>query len=246
MANPINQPPYWLLGRSTDISSQYVDFARYFMAWWKLVLHKKRTQWPHTAVILAYASCTGNLQAKFWVDKTPTNERYLNRIWREMPGAKIIHVIRNPVATLVSHKRMQSSLKICNALRDLKISFGIALEHSVLKDPRFFLLRYEELCETPDRVIEELALFLTIRMSVEFSQPTVAGIPSQANSSFNKDAIPGNILKFDQHPPDEVLKPSETQLLNAYMGDLIGKLSYPVVQVGFFRRFYLKLRHRLL
>ena len=102
LANPINQPPYWLLGRSTASGSPYVNFARHFLAWWAVLKKDTNTQWPHMTVVLAYASCTGNLFAGMWVDKTPCNERFLGRIWREMPNARIIHVVREPTATLVS------------------------------------------------------------------------------------------------------------------------------------------------
>jgi hypothetical protein len=75
LANPINQPPYWLLGRSKGDSSPYVDFARYLMAWWEVV-DRKNKQWPHIAVLLAYASCTNGLAASLLVDKTPPNTMY--------------------------------------------------------------------------------------------------------------------------------------------------------------------------
>src|ERR1700761_6520220 len=77
LANPINQPPHWLLGFSEANYSPYIDFARYMISWWHVV-GQYRSIWPHIAVMLSYASCTNSLGATYWVDKTPVNERYLN------------------------------------------------------------------------------------------------------------------------------------------------------------------------
>jgi hypothetical protein len=129
LANPINQPPYWLLGRSSDTVLPYVDFARYFMAWWDVLKQAKNTQWPNAAVMLAYACCTGNIKAKLWVDKTPVNERFLQRIWHEMPQAKIIHLVRGPVSILASRKKMEHGVHLRDILRDMKLSFNVAYKY---------------------------------------------------------------------------------------------------------------------
>jgi hypothetical protein len=39
LANPINQAPYWLLGRTNTDASPYVNFARYLLAWWQALPH---------------------------------------------------------------------------------------------------------------------------------------------------------------------------------------------------------------
>lgn len=244
LANPINQAPYWLLGRSTGTHSPYVAFAKYLLAWWRII-DKKNTQWPHLAIMLAYASCIGKLTAKFWADKTPSNERFINRIWKEMPDAKIIHAIREPLATLASRKRMEPSVNMRTALLALKLSFRFALKQSILNSPNFLLLRYEELCEHPQAVIQKLASFLHIQPLQILMQPTVAGKPSQANSSFNKHAARGQILKLVQPPPQQVLSIKERRLIAACLGKLAGKLRYPPVKISFLNKLYLRLKYRL-
>ncbi|MGZ3835018.1 MAG: sulfotransferase family protein [Mucilaginibacter sp.] len=244
LANPINQPPYWLLGRSNEEGSPYVSFARYFMAWWENC-DKGNPQWPHIAIVLAYASYTNNLAAKLWVDKTPANERFLDRIRKEMPEAKIIQVIRDPVAILSSRKKMEPSITLRRALLDLKMSFRVADEQREKNAPEFLLLRYEEICEVPQTVIERIALFLNIEAPAILKQPTVAGLPSQANSSFNKEAASGQILKREQHLQPEILSKEEQALIAIYIGDISARLNYPLTQVGFLRKLYLRLKYRL-
>jgi len=243
LANPINQPPYWLLGRSDDQASPYVNFARYLMAWWRAVDHIPGTQWPHMAIVLAYASCTGNLTARAWVDKTPTNERFIDRIRQEMPGAKIIHLVREPVATLTSRKKMEPAAGLRNALRYLKASLRIAARQQ--GSPGFLLLRYEDVCNEPRSAAKQLADFLGIPASAILSRPTVAGRPSLANSSFSKPTQAGIILKPVPYTQKGLLTRAEQQLITACTGRLAGKHNYAFEKIGLFRSIYLKLRYRV-
>lgn len=245
LANPTNHPPYWLLGRSIDDSSPYIDFARYFMAWWNVLQQKAGTQWPHVAVVLAYASATGKINAKLWVDKTPVNERYLERIWREIPGAKIIHMIRDPFATLASRKVMEPAISVRNALRDLKLSYNAAVACSVRS--QYMLLHYETLCDEPAETMGSVASFLGIRPLPILNRATVADIPAQANSSFdNGKAEAGQILRPRKQTRTEVLAKTEKQLIAAHIGNLAAKLNYPMERIKTIRKYYLLLKNRLL
>ncbi len=247
LANPINQPPYWLLGRSTAAYSPYVDFAQYVRTWWPLVDQRPGTAWPHVAIVLAYASCTNHLSANSWVDKTPTNERFLGRIWREMPPASIIQLIREPVATLASHKKMAPQGSLLRALRHLRNSFRIAGEQSARNTPSYLLLRYEDLCADPEAATQALARFLDIEPLDSLRQPTVAGIPSFANSSFHHDAQAGQVLMQKDHSQtDGVLSASEQRLIAAYMGGVAAKQGYPLARVGILHKYFLLTRYGLL
>ncbi|MFD2871633.1 sulfotransferase family protein [Mucilaginibacter ximonensis] len=245
MVNPVNQPPYFLLGRSDEFGSPYVDFARCFLAWWHLLPHHEHTQWPHSAVVLAYASCTNNLAALHWVDKTPTNERFLNRIWQEFPRARIIQVVRNPIATLTSRKVMEPSITLRNALRFLKISYQVATDKELSDDSRFFLLRYEELCDSPERTIAVLADFLSIANTSHLKQASTAGISVQANSSFKKDASCGDILKSAEHKQHDVLTAKDQKLIAAYLGNKAALLGYQLDKPSGFSKTYTQLKHLL-
>jgi len=242
IANPINQPPYWLLGRSTDARSPYVDFARYFMAWYGNV-NKQDPQWPHMAVILAYASVAGRLTAKLWVDKTPVNERFLKRIWKEMPGAKIIQVIREPAAVLTSRKKMEPGLNVRRVLHDLRLSYRVALQQNKKNDSRFLLLRYEEICADAETTAKQITGLLTISNSGSLNVPTVAGRPAFANSSFKSKPAPGKILTADQHQQEELLTESERDLLTAYVGNLATKLYYKVKAITGMRKIYQRAKY---
>src|SRR6476620_2165465 len=58
LVNSINQPPYWLLGRSSPQWSPYVYFARAFITWWNFFANDKDNKndlWPMIVIQLAYA-----------------------------------------------------------------------------------------------------------------------------------------------------------------------------------------------
>jgi hypothetical protein len=214
------------------------------MAWWMQV-KKNNDQWPHIAVVLAWASCTNKLGARYWVDKTPVNERYLQRIWNSRPQAKIIHVIRDPIATLTSRKKMEPSVSFSHALADLKISFSVAVKQSVLHHSHFMQVHYEELCEDPEMITREMASFLGIPVSAALNQPTVAGIPAQANSSFIKEPEAGKVISTAEHHQADILSKAEKDIIAVYIGRLSAKLKYPLPPVRFLRRAYLRARYRL-
>jgi len=245
LANPTNQPPYWLLGRSAGPNSPYVNFARYFMAWWRVMDHKKIPQAPHIAVVLAYATCTGTLHAKHWVDKTPANERYLKRIWKEMPDARIIHMIRDPTTILNSRKVMEPSLNVRAVLNDMKMSLNTGVKQSQLNDTRYILVRYEDLCNEPLTMLENLASFLDIPVTASLNVPTVADLPVKANSVFANLSPAGKILKPQQHRQHDALTTAEHTQLAAYVSRPAEKLNYPTVQISSSQRFGILLKHAL-
>lgn len=221
LANPGHEQPCWMLGRSAEALSPYVTFARYLMSWWEIACKMESAEWPNIATMLAYATCTDNLDAKLWVDKTPTNERFLTRIWQEMPNAKIIHVIREPFSVINSVKMMDPSLNMQTALLDLELSFRIAFDLSPLQDPGYLLLRYEELFDDLSMVAGKLSSFLNVEIS-EIG---------------------------DQHPATgqaEILSLAEHQMVASYVGPLAEKFNYPVKPVGFLRKLGLRLKYSFL
>ena len=78
-------------------------------AWWQVPAHlcgAMAPSWPLAAFALAYAQHLGDggipPGTVMWVEKTLTNELFLERIWRDFPAAKVIHIVRRPEAVLAS------------------------------------------------------------------------------------------------------------------------------------------------
>lgn len=197
LANPINQPPYWLLGRSTPTHSPYVDFVRHFRSWSALPFTRTEARvpsWPLAAFALAYARQIGDgdipRRVARWVEKTPTSELFLDRIWHEYPRAKVLHIVRCPEAVFASYKALlrPAGLSRVGALRHIVTMarcYRTAAEQSRRAQPeRYRLVRYEDLVAYPDETMAEVAAFLEIVPSPSLREATVAGQPATNNSAF--------------------------------------------------------------
>lgn len=253
LANPINQQPYWLLGRSSGEGSPYVDFARALMAWWPLVearLGKRITSWPLIAIALAYTYCTVGFSAvsplRRWVEKTPTNERFLARLTAEFPNAKLIHLVRHPFAVYASHQRAarNSGRPLTNGsliLHQMRRSYREAANRSVGPSDSYMVLRYEDLLEDTAGSVHRLASFLGIQTLPVMMQPTANGIPTPSNSSFHGDEIAGRLNRRPSHDASSVLTRRDRERVSAMVGDVAGRLGYQLVALPAWRRERLRL-----
>jgi hypothetical protein len=239
IANPINQPPYWLLGRSSSERSPYVEWARALLQWWSLAerrLAPELSSWPLIAVALAYASAAEQLAtAARWVEKTPTNEQFAERLQCEFPDAVIIHVVRHPFAVFASRKQQERRAlgrfrHADRALSQLAISYRVALENQ--SSPQYCVVRYEDLIGEPARVVERLAKTLEIDFAPVLLQPTVAGAPSSPNSSFGARAASGEIVSAPGGDESDVLTALDRRRLSARLGDDARRLGYDLPPVG--------------
>jgi hypothetical protein len=256
LANPINQAPYWLLGRTTEVSSPYLLYARMLLAWWPAVADHfgaDRLLNPLTAVALAYASCSRRLEISSalqrWVEKTPTNEFFLETLWAEFPDAKVLHVIRDPAAVYASRKRLEERAlggfkNRRKALEDLARSLEIAAKNRARSGQGAYLIvRYEELVETTEEVMAGVAAFLGIEPDPVLLRPTVADLPTYANSSFSRHDHPGSVIAPDIR--GESLSDAEQELLAAVTGDFADTLGYPLKTLSANRKRVLKMKLHL-
>lgn len=256
LANPIHQDPYWLLGPSAADRSPYVEFARALMAWWPLAEQRMShiASWPLVAVALAYAHCTNGFRAdsllQRWVEKTPTNERFLERLRSEFPDARLIHVVRHPFAVYASHKyeQQQQGRMFRNAkrvLRDLDLSYRVALEQSCdRRSDHYLLIRYEDLLDGTPAMVGKLAAFLRIEPLPILMQPTAAGLPVPSNSSFTTEAVAG-ALNSAHHRWTTTLTRSDRERLTAVVGESATSLGYDLPAVAPWRACLLRLAARI-
>jgi Sulfotransferase family len=252
LANPIHQEPYWLLGPSSESRSPYVVFARALMAWWPIAeehVGDQVSSWPLVAVVLAYAHCSDGFSPastlRRWGEKTPKNERFLERLRREFPEAKVIHVIRHPFAVYASHKHAERNAgqrfgHARQVLRDLQMSYGIALaQSSESPSSQYLLIRYEDLLETRSRTVDRLAAFLGIEPHPTLLEPTAGGLPARSNSSFTADAVPGRVYPTHQRWR-EALTRSDCERISAVVGNAAKAFGYELTTVPRWRARFLR------
>jgi len=245
LVKPIHQPPYWMLGRSTETRSPYVEFARRFLTFWPLMeteFGQKTILWPFLAIVLAYALSVDRLHPgiRWWVEKTPTHEAFLDVLRRDFPSARFIHVVRDPVAVYSSRKRIDEQVSgrfraARQVLQELERSFRIALEEQQKgKDASHCLLRYEDVLADPEREMRRVAAHLEIDWEESLLRPTSAGIPTHPNSSFTGDMPAGAISHATGG--DAHLSQNEREAIAACVGGLARQLGYTVEEVAPLRR----------
>ncbi len=195
LANPINQPPYWVLGRSRDDGSPYVEFVRWLLAWWPVVrevLAPRARSWPIAAVALAYGSCRGGGRLapewRAWAEKTPTHEQHRRRLRADYPRARFVQVVRAPVEVYASRRALElatfGAFAARPALKDLARSYRIAAAERTHPDYR--VVRYEELLRARAETMRGVAEFVGVDATPALLAPTVAGIEAPSNSSFDR------------------------------------------------------------
>lgn len=263
--NPINQPPFWLLGRSAPDASPYVDFARRILAWWSIVHDALdgTAPAPLVAVALAWAGTRlgprpagvrplAGLHA--WVEKTPTQERFLPRLRAAFPMARLIHVVRDPHDTFASRKAIEARaglpFRTARALREIARSYAVALRNTRASDDAYFLLRCEDLLHDPDRLTRDLAAFLDIEWQPSLLRPSVAGLPARPNSAFQPaspdgDGDSGRLQTTTALRRAETLSPRERAHIDARLAAAAGRLGYDIPVPPLWRRAVAALRSQL-
>lgn len=191
LVNPISQPPFWLLGRSTAAASPYVDFARAYIAATATLRGADIPAADLAAIARAYATVRGQQvdQLAWWVEKTPGTERHLARICREFPQARIVHIVRDPDDAARSYRALLDQANgdagsMTAMLRELIASFSIARRTVRSADPgRYLLVRYDALAADRPATIRRIAHFLAIDDHSALARPSIAGLPASPNSS---------------------------------------------------------------
>lgn len=244
----MHQPPYWLLGRSTENESPYINFARAFITWWNILEAKKDRpiDWPFIVLQLAFASTQNDtpniIKQLYWVEKTPNNEHYISRILQAFPKAKIIQTIRNPTDVLRSNKpsELLSTVSKFDFIHNLKKSFKIAHEQLIKKDTNHLIIRYEDLCLNPTITMQQVAAFIGIEYEEILLTPTVVGKLTGANSSFKQPSAEGKIISAKERVQVDQLTAKDHQLLATYLGDLAKPFNYNLLKIGILRKQFFK------
>jgi hypothetical protein len=196
LVNPHGQAPYWLLG---DDDGPYRDFLAHLDAWMSELPHDARGAF--TAALLAFHSANPRRAARprAWIEKTPGNEARVGALLELFPAARFIHIVRNPLPTIASLKRLFAyrgwRWRVAGVAWRLRSSMAAGLRHQERLGPgRYHVLRYEDLVAAPEREMSKVAAFLAIEPHACLFQPTVNGHPMASNSMYADRRIRGEVL----------------------------------------------------
>ena len=102
------------------------------------------------------------MKTRFWVEKTPGNEFRVKKYLKRYPKAKFIHVIRDPLSSISSIKRLYNykNRKFVSWERALYIrkSFKTAIKNQKkCGNNKYFIVRYEDLVSDTKNTIVSLS-----------------------------------------------------------------------------------------
>ena len=140
-----------------------------------------------SAAILAYGKVNNQLKSdtSWWVEKSPYNEYFTEKIFDWWPSARCIHIVRDPrdnyVSYLRKHPDWTAEFFSMNWLRSTRAGMQNQDKYGTEK---YKLLRYEDITGSPQEYLNILANFLEIRWDDALNEPTRAGEPWRGNSMF--------------------------------------------------------------
>lgn len=196
LINPDGKPSFWSLGKDID---QYVKFASYrdaFMRKFAYMIDNVGLAYflssVHSASVCLYGEC------RRFVEKTPGEEFYAKNLLSVFPNAKFIHVVRNPIRTIVSlvklgeHRGLENLQAFMNGIKGIIDSF---IEAEKNESDNYKIVRYEDITSNTRDVMKELSSFVGIDFYDSLCVPTRSGEYVESNSMFDERKVSGKVLK---------------------------------------------------
>ncbi len=140
-----------------------------------------------SAAILAFGQVSRQISGstRYWVEKSPYNEYFADRIFDWWPEARCVHILRDPRDNYASYhvKHPSWNAEFFSTNWNRSTNTGIQnLER--YGNSRYLILRYEDLVQSPKESLIQLTEFLGIQWSDSLSTPTRAGKQWKGNSMF--------------------------------------------------------------
>lgn len=195
LINPTGLPPFFLFGKTAE---PYQDFLQYLTYWFENTDHPERR--TVDAVSRAYyaANPFRPINARYWIDKTPTQEDYLDRWLALYPSARFIYIVRNPLAVIaamqtIAHERGQD-FRIDQTVNNLRRSMHLGRwQQEKLREDQYIIVRYEDVITDHETIMHRLAEWLTIDYHPALLKPTINGRASTSNTAYKENRRQGTI-----------------------------------------------------
>jgi len=167
-----------------------------------------------------------------WAECTPDHLLYLDQIKRELPEAKVIHIVRDGRDVALSYVRQGWSrplpwdrgkeLLISGLYWAWVVGKGCADGHRIAPD--YMEVHFEDLVSEPQTVLDEIAPFIGHELNYQRIQQAGIGTVSSPNTSFQADSKDAGFHPVgrwkDKIPAAELAK------LEALIGDELQACGY--------------------
>ena len=191
LISPSGIPPFWAAGSPWADPDPYARFTRELLG--LVAAHPERDPLGLAAVALR-----GAPDAIAWVEKTPGQEHEVERILGVYPGARFVHVLRDPRSVAAAISRLDratgQATDLVGAGLTVSRSFAAADRNAHhLGESRYLVLRYEDLVGGPEATMRRVADFAGIGWADSLLMPTVGGVEATSNSAWSARKVTGRI-----------------------------------------------------
>ncbi len=177
-------------------------------------------------------------------EKTPQNVYYLKEIFRHFPNARIINMVRDPRAIMLSQKRkwlrrsLGASFMTRREVLRLRINYhpyavsklwkgAITASEPFQKDERVFTVRFEDVVDSPKETMSSICEFLSIPFEEDMLMVPHSGSSSESDSSDKKGL---RKTRIDGWLANGLTK-TEIQICQNTCGPLMKKYGYDLVDI---------------
>jgi hypothetical protein len=172
--------------------------------------------------------------ARRWADCTPEHLLYLREIEESLPGALIIHIIRDgrDVALSIDKQRWVRAFwwdkkrSLMAAALYWRWMVRRGREYGRILGPRYMEVRYEDLVTEPRRILVEVGRFVDHDLDYDRILRTGIGSVSQPNTSFE---FSNQEREFDPLGRwKKLLSTQDLEEVEGLIGDVLVELGYPL------------------
>jgi Sulfotransferase family len=189
--------------------------------------------WP-SALRLAARLTGGDIAARrYFVEKTPGNERYVFLMEHDFRGTgRYLHIVRDPRAVAASRV---AGRQLVGAARDHSVDltcymWATSLDYAIRNwrrcGTRYTLLRYEDLVEAPAQTVERIQRRLELPHTADLLRPTRFGLDRSMNSSYRDAQHPSPIVTTSTGRYTDVLTEIELARIERALHAQMNALGY--------------------
>jgi len=129
---------------------------------------KKQTLSYLMNVIYTTHSDEKGQQIKRWGDKTPINTIYIDKLMKIFPKAQYVHIVRDPRDVVCSYVKAGLYQNYSDALDFwMEANRKATKMKTLVPKDQYWILKYEDLVEFPERELKKLCNFLDVDYSVK-------------------------------------------------------------------------------
>ena len=171
-------------------------------------------------------------------EQTPRNIFYAPSILKHLPAASFVHIVRDPRAVLASQKNrwkirtlgarqvpLRDAIRTWANYHPLTMArLWVSATNAALRlveDPRFKLVRFEDLLATPDQCMREICEFIDVPF-----EPEMLEVPKWGSSNVKAESGSTGLSKDVLHQWEAVLGAGEIAIVEQMANGLMSHFSY--------------------